>query len=406
MSKYCSLFPFFSKKRNVIYLDSAATGLKFKNVIDREIEFLEEISANDHSNDYENAIISSNSFEILRKSVARFINAKSESEIVFTSGTTASLNQVAFGLKHLIPKGSNIVLNDLEHASNVIPWLELEQQGVFEIRYIKLNKNGSINFNDIKNVVDENTFLISFANINNTYSVENDTKSICREVKRINNKTLVNIDAAQSIMHLITDVQDWEIDFLSFSAHKLYGPFGLGILWGKFDLLKKLKPLIYGGGSNQEFSEHYYKLKSVPYCLEAGTQNLSSIYAFQGVFDVLEKKLKFDEILSYEQKLKNYAIEKAKKIKNKNVIFYNLDNLGPTLIFNVKGVPAEEIGVFFARKYNICLRTGTACAKMIYKSINSSSFVRASFSIYNSKKDIDVLFEALENSDKWVESII
>jgi cysteine desulfurase/selenocysteine lyase len=406
MKDFRKFFPYLNNQKT-IYFDNAATNLKLEQVIVGENEFLRTINANPHTRDFDAAFTATEAIEDTRQAVAEFLNINDKSEIIFTSGTTHSLNQIVFGWRKNFKKGSNIVINHLEHSSNVLPFLALEKEGLISVRYTELKEDGTIDIDKIKDVVDENTTFFSFASVSNTIGATNEVAEIVKKVKEINKETLVIVDAAQSVAHLKTDLKEWNADFLAFSAHKIFGPFGLGVLFGKKQLLEKMDPIFYGGGNNHSISEHDFELSQIPDKFEAGTPNVSAIYAFKSVFSFLKSEVTLNEIHETESNLKKYALEKAKNLKNKNVNFYNLNNDGPILLLNVEGIPAQDLGTYLYSEAKIAVRTGSHCAKLLCEFNGCKTSVRASFSFLNTKEEIDILMEALEkSSENWLNAVI
>ena len=294
-------------KTNVIYFDNGATTLKPKVVLDSIVDYYTKFTANAHRGDYDNSLIVDKLYEGTRSKVAKFINALRSDEIVFTKGTTESLNIIVFGfMKKVLTKKDEVILSKAEHASNVLPWLELQKEIGFKIKYVPLDKDLKLTFESLKSIVTKNTKVISLAHITNTVGDIRPIKQIGEFAK--NNNIYFVVDGAQSVPHLKTDVQDLNCDFLAFSGHKMLGPTGIGVLYGRYSLLDKTDPINFGGGMNTSFeSNGEFEYKSLPTRLEAGTQNIEGVLALGSVIDYLNS-IGMDNIYEYEHNLRKYLI--------------------------------------------------------------------------------------------------
>ncbi|QHX35798.1 cysteine desulfurase [Spiroplasma sp. TIUS-1] len=392
-----------SKNNKITYLDSGATSMKLDLVVDAEIEFLTKFNTNTHNEVSENSSIINEVIEKLRVKVKEFLNAK-DGNVAFVSGSTFALNQLAFGLIDEIDSKDEIVITSVEHSANLLPWIEITNKTKAKLNYFDLNDNGTIKIENIKNVINKNTKIVSFAHISNTLGYENNVKAIVDEIRRINPKILIYVDCAQSISHTKIDLNDWDVDAIVFSAHKMYGPFGLGILWAKDALLDRLKPLVLGGGNIVNVDKNSYLLSEPPYKFEAGTMNLSSIYSFDKLLSWY-KLIDFNSINKYEKELKEYFVTEFKKLNDENIIIYNLDNNQVSILFNVKGVSSQDFAIFLEKKYQIITRAGQHCAQLTKELINSKTTIRATLSIFNTRKDIDKLIEAFKDKNSWTDYI-
>lgn len=379
-------------KDNLIYFDNAATTFKPKCVLDEISNYYSNITANSHRGDYSISRKVDELFEGTRNKVKDFINAKSTKEVIFTKGTTESINMVAFGyFKQVLKENDEILITKTEHASNVLPWFELEKTNKIKVKYIELD-NYVLTIDNLKKAINKNTKLVSIAWVTNTIG---DTRNIKEIIKLCHeNNILVNIDGAQAVPHLKTDVQELDIDFLSFSAHKMMGPTGLGILYGKEELLEKTNPLTYGGGMNRDFySNNESELKDLPLRLEAGTQNIEAVLGFNKTIDYINE-IGINNIEKHLNELHDYCLNKLKDLDN--IIIYNKDVNTNTILFNVKGVFSEDTSVYLSSN-NICVRSGNHCAKLTKDLLNISNTCRISFYIYNTKSEIDKLIEVLKD---------
>ena len=262
---------------SIVYFDNGATTLKPDCVRDAINDYYDKWTANIHRGDYSSSLKVSELYEECREKIKNYINAKHSSEIVFTSGTTDSLNDIVFGyFKYKLKKGDEVIISEAEHASNVLPWFVLAQELGIIVKYVGLNELNEVTVENLQKVITENTKVVSLAHVTNVIGDIRDLRAIsklCHE-----NNVLLVVDAAQSIAHVSVDVQDMDIDFMAFSSHKMYGPTGIGVLYGKFHLLQELRPRNYGGDMNAMFTrDGYMELKDLPSKLEAGTPNIEGV---------------------------------------------------------------------------------------------------------------------------------
>ena len=380
--------------KDFIYFDNSATTLKPKKVVNEVINYYTKYTANAHRGDYDNSLKVDTMYEGVREKVRDLINAKRKEEIVFTSGATMSINMVVFGfMKNKLKKGDEVLLTKMEHASNVLPWLELEKSIGIKIKYIPLDKDYKVTIENVKDMINENTKVISIAHVTNTIGDIRPIKEI-GELARKKNIYLV-VDAAQSVPHFDIDVQELNIDFLGFSAHKMLGPTGVGVLYGKYELLDEMIPLTFGGGMNNFFEENGdLEYKMLPTRLEAGTPNIAGVIGLGAAIDYINS-LGYENIKMKEQELRKYLIDNLKKIDN--VIIYNENSDSAIVLFNLKDVFAQDTAVYL-NNYNICVRAGNHCAKMAKDEIGIKNTCRISLYFYNTKEEIDKLITVLQNS--------
>lgn len=387
-------------KKNIVYFDNGATTLKPKVVRDAIINYYDKYTANAHRGDYKTSAIVDSLYEEAREKVANFINAKEKSEIVFTSGTTNSMNMIIFGyFKHYLKEGDEVLITLSEHASNIVPWFILEKEIGIKLRYIDLDENHEVSIDNVKKAITDKTKVISIAM---TTNVVGDTRPI-KEISKLahDNDILMVVDAAQGIAHSRIDVQDMNIDFMAFSGHKMYGPTGIGVLYGKFDLLDKVTPFNYGGGMNAMFTKDgYVELREIPTRLEGGTPNIEGVLGLSAAISYIEE-IGIDNINKYEKELRRYLISELDKLDFIDV--YNREVDTSIVAFNIKGVFAQDTAIYLD-KYNICVRAGNHCAKILDNELNISNTVRISLSFYNNKEEIDLLINVLKNSENiWKE---
>ncbi|HZJ89816.1 MAG TPA: cysteine desulfurase [Bacilli bacterium] len=392
-------FPIF-KDNKTIYLDNAATTYKPQCVIDAVNKYLIHDTANAHRGDYDTAYRVDQIIDETRSLTREFINAESDNEIVFTNGTTMSLNMVAFGYAFkFLKKGDEILLTYAEHASNTIPWYEVSKRTGAVIKFIALDKKGRVTAENLKEVITPKTKIVSLAHVTNVLGYINDIKSISKVVHEYG--ALLVVDGAQSVPHLKVDVQEMGIDFLAFSGHKMLGPTGIGILYGRLELLEAMDAFHGGGGMNATFdpdgSLAYF---GPPLKFEAGTLNLESIYGFNAAIKYI-KKIGIENIAKHEVMLRNYAVEKL--AKNENIIIYNKDAETGIITFNVKDVFAQDAASYYNSK-GIAVRSGQHCAKNLKHFLNTPATIRISIYIYNTKEEIDQFLEVTEGVENYLDA--
>lgn len=378
---------------SIIYFDNGATTLKPKQVIDAMNKYYLKHTSNIHRGDYDAAVTTNNAYDAVRDIVADFVHCKSR-EVIYTSGATMSINLVVFGyMKKHLKKGDVVLLNKAEHASNVLPWMKLQEEIGFEIQYIPLSEDYEVLYENVVNCVDSKTKVISLAHVSNVIGDVRDISKIgkfCRE-----HGIIFHVDGAQSVPHMPVNFQESYMDFLSFSGHKMVGPTGVGILVGREELLEEMEPLCYGGGMNSFFEEdNSYELKSIPVRFEAGTPPIAEVIGLGEAISYLQK-IGMDKIHQYEKELKQYFLSKVKDIPN--IIVYNKNINSGIVSFNIDGVFAQDSSVYL-NHYHICVRAGNHCAKLLKDVLPVKNTVRVSFYFYNTREEIDSLIEALKNS--------
>ena len=388
-------------KDDLIYLDNGATTFKPKCVLEAMNDYYENYSANAHRGDYSISYKVDVAYENARVKVAKFINAEID-EVVFTSGATESLNVIATGFfGNLLEEGDEIIISDAEHASNVLPWFRLANKLGAVIKYVPLDANLHVTLENIKSIVTPRSKVISLAGITNVVGDVRPIKEICKFAHQ--NNMFVVCDGAQSVPHTKTDVKDLDVDFLAFSGHKMCGPTGVGVLYGKKELLESVEPLSLGGGMNESFdSEKEIYLKDLPQRLEAGTPNIAGVIGLGAAVDYLDK-IGMDTISIYEQKLKKYMMDKLEKIPYIQIVNEEADS--GIVAFNVEGIFSQDVA-YYLNKYNICVRAGNHCAKILKKAIGVKNTIRVSLYFYNTKEEIDDLVELLSDKDKILKEMI
>ncbi len=415
-------FPILSN--NLVYLDNGATTLKPKVVIDKITEYYSSYSANAHRGDYDISLKVDNEYEKTRDLVKKFINASSRKEIIFTSGTTESINMIAFGFfKDYLEENEEIIITKSEHASNVIPWFKIAKDNKLIIKYIDLDDNYEVTIDNLKKIITPKTRVISLAGITNVLGDLRPLKDIIKTAHE--NNILVVVDGAQYVPHTKVDVRALDIDFLAFSAHKMCGPTGVGILYGKENLLEKLAPHNYGGGMNESFDNlNEVYLKPLPTRLEAGTPNIAGVIGFGATIEYLNS-IGLSNIRKYEHELGKYLFDNLSKISLSNIRKYEhelgkylFDNLSkirhitivnkkPSSIiaFNIDGIFSQDVAVYL-NKYGICVRAGNHCAKILKDEVGVKNTVRVSLYFYNTKEEIDKIIDLLKDKNKILNEML
>ena len=386
--------------KNIVYFDNGATTLKPKCVKEAICNYYTEYTANAHRGDYSLSATVDSLYEGTREKIRDFINAKETSEIVFTSGTTNSMNMIVSGFfRNYLKRDDEVLVTLSEHASNILPWFILQKEIGIKVKYIELNDKHEVTVENVKKAINNKTKVISLAMVTNVIGDERPIKEISKIAH--DNNILMVVDAAQGAPHKKIDVQDMDIDFMAFSGHKMYGPTGIGVLYGKFDLLDKVKPFNYGGGMNAMFTKDgYLELREIPTRLEGGTPNIEGVLGLSAAIDYLNN-IGMDKINKYERGLRKYLINELSKLDF--ITIYNKDVDTNIVAFNIDGVFAQDTAIYLD-KYYICVRAGNHCAKMIDNVFNISNTVRISLSFYNTKEEVDLLINVLKNSKNiWKE---
>ena len=332
-----------------------------------------------------------------RETVARFINADPE-EVVFTSGDTMGLNFVAYGLMPGLKKGDEIVLSWEEHASNALPWFRVAQITGASIKYVPLTEDGRITPENLKSVVNENTKVVALASISNVLGRPLPVRELARIAHSVG--AVYVDDGAQSVPHSETDVRETDVDFLCFSGHKMLGPTGIGVMYGKRERLEGLEPLFYGGEMNARFdSSCSISLSDVPDRFEAGTQNMSGAMGLAEACRYIES-IGFRNIRDHERKLKRMAVDGM--LANGNAVLYNADSDTGIVTFNINGVFAQDAASYLGDR-GVFVRSGTHCAKILPEFLKTQATIRASMYIYNDEDDVKALVEASRHAEDFLD---
>lgn len=380
-------------ENDIVYFDNGATTLKPKCVVDKIVEYYTKYTSNIHRGDYDAAVKTNELYDDTRNVVSKFVNCSSD-EVIFTSGTTMSINMVVFGfMKNVLKEGDEVLLTRSEHASNVLPWIKLSEDIGIKIRYMELDEDYSLSVDSVRKSITDKTKVISIAHVTNVIGDVRDIESIgniCLE-----KDIYFCVDGAQSVPHMKVDFKNSNIDFLSFSGHKMCGPTGVGCLISKKKYLDKFEPLCYGGGMNQYFeSDNSYELKKGVTKFEAGTPNIAGVIGLREAILYL-MDIGMDNIHKYEMELKKYLINGMSKLSNIEV--YNSNSSSGIVAFNINGVFAQDSSIYL-NHYNIYVRAGNHCTKMLKDDIGVKNTVRVSMYFYNTFQDVDRLLEVLKNS--------
>ena len=381
----------YMQGKPLVFLDNASTTFKPQCVIDAINKYYTEETANSHRGDYDLCNKVDREVQACRSVVAKFVNCESN-EVVFTNGDTHALNMVAYGygLKNL-KENDEIIMSEGEHASNLLPWFKVSQMTGAKIVYVPLNKEGRLTEENLEKVINKNTKVVSLAHVGNVLGFKLNIKKIA-EICHKNGAILV-VDGAQSVPHFKTDFKDWDIDFLTFSGHKMCAPTGIGCLIGKKTLLDAMDPIFVGGGMNETFTKPNNLIPfEAPTKFEAGTLNLAGIYGLKAAIQFL-MEIGMDDINAHDVELKKYAVE---KLKGSNVIVYNADSESGILTFNIKDIFPQDESTYLNYK-GIAVRSGQHCDKLLNDFLGTPATCRASFYFYTTFEEVDALINELLN---------
>lgn len=386
-------FPILSRDINgkpLVYFDNAATTQRPIAVIDAEANYYKELNSNVHRGVHYLSTQSTILFENARKAVSKLINSNSENEIIFTKGTTESINLVANSFTTLMNKGDNIVVTVSEHHSNIVPWQLACIRNELELRVAKLNSDDALDIEHLKSLINSKTKLVSVAHISNVLGTVNPIQEIIDFSHKKNIPVL--IDAAQSVAHEKIDVQKLDCDFLAFSSHKMYGPMGVGVLYGKYGLLDKIPPYQFGGEMIKNVSFEGTTFNELPFKFEAGTPNVAGAIGLQAAIEFINS-IGIENIKKHEENLTKHALEKLKSINNLNIFAPNVKRAG-VISFLINGVHPYDSGTLLD-KMGIALRTGNHCAEPLMNYFKISGTMRISFAVYNTTEEIDYFINSL-----------
>ena len=382
------------RNRPLVYLDNAATSQKPRQVIETVQEFYGTFNANVHRAIYEMAEKATREYELARTRLARFINAEEPRCLIFTRGTTESINLVAYAWgRHRLKAGDEILITEMEHHSNIVPWQLVARDTGASLRYIPMTLNGTLEFDSPERYFTKKTKLVSVIHQSNVFGTVNPIRQIVRYAKDVG--ALVLVDAAQSVPHMKVDVQDLGCDFLAFSGHKMMGPSGVGVLYGKSSLLEEMEPFLAGGEMISTVTMERATWNEIPWKFEAGTPNIAQAIGLGAAVDYINA-IGIEKIHSYENTLTQYALEAMGAIPQ--VTYYgNSKTRGAVVSFNVKGIHPHDIAQILDQE-GIAIRAGHHCAQPTMQKLRVPATARASFYVYNTKKEIDLLCDAIRKA--------
>ena len=392
------------KNSKISYLDSAATTQKPKQVMDAIKRYYENSNANPHRGAYKLSIEATRVYDEAREKVAQFINSESSKQIVFTRNATESLNLVAYsyGLSNL-EKNDKIVLSIMEHHSNLVPWQYVSKKTGAKLEYMYVNENGELTDNEIESKITKGVKIVGITQVSNVLGTINQVEKIIKKAHEIG--AIVVLDASQSVPHMKVDVQDLDDDFVAFSGHKMLATLGIGVLYGKKELLEKMSPFLFGGDMIEYVYEQDTVFAEIPTKFEAGTQNVESAIGLSTAIDYLNK-IGMKNVENIEKELLDYALEKMSNLDF--VTIYGpkeVQKRASVISFNIKGIHPHDVASVLDSN-NVCVRSGNHCAQPLLRYMGIDSTCRVSFYVYNTKEDIDKLIEALYKTrdmfSKWI----
>ena len=392
------------QKRKISYLDSGATTQKPQCVIDAIESYYKECNANPHRGAYSLSIEATEKYESTREKIAKFINAKNREEIIFSKNATESLNLIAYsyGLDNL-KKDDEAVLSIMEHHSNLVPWQYVTKKTNSKLKFMYINKDYELSKEEIESKITDKTKVVGITHVSNVLGTINNVKEIIKYAHK--KGAVVIVDASQSIPHMKIDVQDLDADFLVFSGHKMFAPLGIGVLYGKKELLNKMTPFLMGGDMIEYVYEQNTTFAPLPNKFEAGTQNVEGVIGLGSAIDYIEK-IGYKEIQNVEEDITKYAVSELSRLNFLELyITPHSENHSSVISFNIKGVHSHDVASILDSN-GVCVRSGNHCAQPLLRYLGMDSTCRASFSIYNTKEDVDNLVEALKKAYKMFEKYI
>lgn len=392
------------QNRKMAYLDSGATTQKPKQVIEAIEKFYENNNANPHRGAYSLSIEATEEYENTRKKIAKFINARYEEEIIFSKNASESLNLVAYsyGLDNL-KKDDEVVISIMEHHSNLVPWQYVTGKTKSNLKYMYIDENYELSKEEIESKITDKTKIVAITHVSNVLGTINPVKEIIKYAHK--KGAIVIVDASQSIPHMKIDVQDLDADFLAFSGHKMLAPLGIGVLYGKREILNKMNPFLMGGDMIEYVYEQKTTFAPLPNKFEAGTQNVEGVIGLGTAIDYISN-LGYDKIQEIEDELLDYAREELSKLDFLKIYMTpNRKKHSAVISFNIKGVHPHDVASILDSE-NVCVRSGNHCAQPLLRFLGEDSTCRMSLYFYNTKQDIDMLVEALKKAYKMFEKYI
>ena len=385
-------FPILKVKVNgkpLVYLDNAATSQKPQAVINTVKDYYENYNANIHRSIHKLGEKATAAYEEAHQKVSDFINADFE-EVIFTKSTTESLNLLAYSLSNEVNEGDEIVITQMEHHSNFVPWQQLAKKKNVKLRFIEINDDGTLKIEQLSNMINNKTKIVSLTHISNVLGTINDVEKICKIVKEKSNAYFI-VDAAQSVPHMKVDVRKLNCDFMAFSGHKMLGPTGIGVLYGKKELLEKIEPFHYGGEMIKEVTYNESKWNDLPWKFEAGTMNIAQAIGLKAAVEYLES-VGMDKIMQHNKEIVKYAYDKLSEINE--VEIFGPKERANLISFNIKGVHAHDVSAILDSE-GIAIRAGHHCAMPLASTLGIVASARASFYLYNTKEEVDKLVEGI-----------
>ncbi len=397
IEKIKSDFPVFKNNPNLTYLDSASTSQRPLPVIEAMNEYYTSFNANVHRGVYKISEEATEKYEKAREKVRNFVCAKSDKEIIYTRGTTESINLVMHGYgEKFVNSGDKIVITIMEHHSNFVPWQQLAKRKNAKLVIIDINENGELKEDEIKTKI-KGAKLVAVSHASNVLGTINNVSEICKIAKEEGAVSV--IDGAQSVPHMKIDVQKFGCDFFAFSGHKMLGPTGIGGLYGREELLESMDPFLYGGDMISEVTVEKSEWNYLPYKFEAGTLPIAEAIGFGAAIDYLSK-LGIENVYKHEKELTEYAISKLSEIKNLSMYGpKKADKKVGVITFNLNGIHSHDVATILS-EYGLAIRTGHHCAMPLHDRLQIGATARASFYVYNSKEDVNKLVAGLKEANK------
>ena len=402
IQKIRNLFPILQTEINgkpLVYLDNAATSQKPISVIETWEKYYKTLNANVHRGIHTLSQQATEEMENSRKKIQKFINAEKDYEVIFTKGTTEGINLIAYSISHLISENDEIIISYLEHHSNIVPWQMLCERTGAKLKVIPMDENGVLQMDALENMLSEKTKIVSVNQVSNALGIINPIDEIIAKTRQ-QSDALVVIDGAQSVSHFQIDVQKIDCDFFVFSGHKMYAPMGTGVLYGKESALNKLMPFHGGGEMIATCSFDKTTYADLPFRFEAGTPNVGGNIALGAAVDFIQN-IGHEQIITHEKTLLKYAQEQLLQIDGLKIYGRNAEKAG-AVSFNLEGIGiASDVGMILD-KQGVAVRTGHHCAQPIMNYFNISGTVRASFAVYNTLEEVDILVNAVEKARKML----
>tara|TARA_B100000900_G_scaffold409270_1_gene424892 strand:+ start:4065 stop:5279 length:1215 start_codon:yes stop_codon:yes gene_type:complete len=393
-------FPILNQKvhgHNLVYFDNGASTQKHQSVIETVNKYYSTENANVHRGVHYLSGLATDKFEETRTTIQKFIGAKHKHEIIFTKGTTDAINLVANGYRSILKPGDEILISEMEHHSNIVPWQLCCEASGASLKVVQIDENGELSLNELKRLITKKTKLVAISHISNTLGTINPIDEIINLTHKVGAKIL--IDGAQAAAHFKLNVNKMNVDFYCFSAHKLYGPTGVGVLYGKEELLNMLPPYQGGGEMIEDVSFTKTTYACLPHKFEAGTPNIAGVVGFKPAIDFITS-LGFENIKLHEEELLHYATDKILQIDGLK-IYGNAKNKSAIISFMLDNIHPYDVGLILD-KMGVAIRTGNHCTQPIMDKFNLPGTARVSLAVYNTKEEIDICMEAIKKAKKML----